>query len=98
MYQLLKRHNVNKVIAVDPHTVFVLKEIYPKYIEDYDIEVKHYLEILSENDETIKKSCKKHLEKEFVIHDSCYMTRELGIIEQARRISASLGITILEPE
>jgi Fe-S oxidoreductase len=98
VYRLLKRHNVNKVIAVDPHTVFVLKEIYPKYIEDYDIEVKHYLEILSENDETIKKSCKKHLEKEFVIHDSCYMTRELGIIEQARRISASLGITILEPE
>ena len=98
VYRLLKRHNVKKVIGVDPHTVFMLREIYPKYIEDYDIEVKHYLEILSENNETLKKSCKKHFEKEFVIHDSCYMTRELGIIEQARRISASLGMTILEPE
>jgi len=98
VYRLLKRHNVKKVIGVDPHTTFMLKEIYPKYIEDYDIEVKHYLEILSENDETLRKSCKKHFEKKFVIHDSCYMTRELGIIEQARRISASLGMTILEPE
>jgi len=97
VYRLLKRHNVKKVIGVDPHTVFMLKEIYPRYIEDYDIEVKHYLEILSENDEALKKSCKKSLENEFVIHDSCYMTRELGIIEQARSISASLGITILEP-
>jgi len=98
VYRLLKRHNVKKVIGVDPHTVFMLREIYPKYIEDYDIEVKHYLEILSENDETLRKSCKKNLEKEFVIHDSCYMTRELGVIDQVRRISESIGITLIEPE
>jgi len=98
VYSLLKSHNVKKVIGVDPHTVFMLKEIYPKYIKNYDIEVKHYLEILSENKDALRKACKKSLDKEFVIHDSCYMTRELGIIEQVRRISTSLGITILEPE
>jgi Fe-S oxidoreductase len=98
VYSLLKSRKVKRIIGVDPHTVFMLKEIYPKYIENYDIEVKHYLEILSENNEALKKSCKQNLEKEFVIHDSCYMTRELGIIEQLRRISSSLGITIMEPE
>jgi len=98
VYRLLKSHNVKKVIGVDPHTVFMLKEIYPKYIDNYDIEVKHYLEILSENDEALKKSCKKSLENEFVIHDSCYMTRELGVIDQVRRISESIGITLIEPE
>jgi len=98
VYSLLKSHNVKKVIGIDPHTVFMLKEIYPKYIKNYDIEVKHYLEILSENKDALRKACKKSLDKEFVIHDSCYMTRELGIIEQVRRISASLGITIIEPE
>jgi len=98
VYSLLKSHNVKKVIGVDPHTVFMLKEIYPKYIDNYDIEVKHYLEILSENNEALRKNCKKDIEKEFVIHDSCYMTRELGIIEQVRRVSSSLGITIIEPE
>ena len=98
VHSLLKTYRVKKIIGVDPHTVFMLKEIYPKYIENYDIEVKHYLEILSENNEALKKSCKKGLEKQFVIHDSCYMTRELGVIEQVRRISASLGITVVEPE
>ena len=98
VYSLLKGHKVKKVIGVDPHTTFMLKEVYPKYIDDYDIEVKHYLEILSENNKALKNVCKKGLEKELVIHDPCYMTRSLGIIEQARGVSASLGITLLEPE
>jgi len=98
VYSLLKGHKVKKVIGVDPHTTFMLKEVYPKYIGDYDIEVKHYLEILSENNEALRNVCKKGLEKEFVIHDPCFMARNLGIIEQARRVSASLGITLLEPE
>jgi len=97
-YSLLKSRNVKKVIGVDPHTVFMLKEIYPKYIENYDIEVKHYMEILAENAEVLKESSKKRLEKNFVIHDSCYMTRELGVIDQVRKVSACLGITIMEPE
>ena len=98
VYSLLKTYKVKKIIGVDPHTVFMLKEIYPNYIDNYDIEVKHYLEILSENNQTLKKMCKKSLNKEFVIHDSCYLTRELGIIEQVREISSSLGMTLAEPE
>jgi len=98
VYSLFKTYKVKKIIGVDPHTVFMLKEIYPNYIDSYDIEVKHYLEILSENNQTLKKMCKKSLDKEFVIHDSCYLTRELGIVEQVREISSSLGMTIAEPE
>jgi len=98
VYDLLKGHDVKNVIAVDPHTAFMLKEVYPTYIDNYDIEVKHYLEILSENSEALKKSLKKNLEDRFVIHDSCYLTRSLGIIEHVRNVSAGLGITLLEPE
>lgn len=98
VYSLLKGHKVKKVIGVDPHTTFMLKEVYPKYIDNYDIEVKHYLEILAENNEALRNVCKKGFEKECVIHDPCYMTRNLGIIAQARGVSASLGITLLEPE
>jgi len=98
VYSLLKTYKVKTIIGVDPHTVFMLKEIYPKYVDNYDIEVKHYLEILSENKDALRKNCKKNIEKEFVIHDSCYLTRELGIIEQVREISSSLGVTISEPE
>ena len=98
VYSLLKTYKVKTIIGVDPHTVFMLKEIYPKYVDNYDIEVKHYLEILSENNQALQKLCKRSLDKEFVIHDSCYLTRELGIVEQVREISSSLGMTISEPE
>ncbi|MBW1691910.1 MAG: (Fe-S)-binding protein [Deltaproteobacteria bacterium] len=98
VYRLLKEHNVEKVIGVDPHTTFMLREVYPRYIEEFTIEVKHYLEILSENVEELKDGSKISLEGEYVIHDSCYLSRELGVIEQVRRISESIGISLREPE
>jgi Fe-S oxidoreductase len=98
VYQLLKSHNVHKVICVDPHTTFMLREVYPRYIEDFDIEVNHYLEILSAENETLKKSVRKPLDMNLVIHDSCYLTRELGVIEQVRGVLGSLGVSVAEPE
>jgi Fe-S oxidoreductase len=98
VYRLLKDRNVREVIGVDPHTTFMLRQVYPRYIEDFKIEVKHYLEILSENGKALKGACKKPLEGELVIHDSCYLTRELGVFEQLRRVSESIGATLVEPE
>ena len=40
----------------------------------------------------------KNLPKQFVLHDSCVMTRDLGIVEEARNIAESMGIRLLEPE
>ena len=98
VYRLLNSHNVKRIIGVDPHTVFMMREIYPKYIESFNIEVNHYLEILSGETETLKKSVKKPFEKNLVIQDSCYLTRELGVIEQVRAVLGSLGVNVAEPE
>jgi len=98
VYRLLRSHNVKRIIGVDPHTVFMMREIYPMYIEDFDIEVNHYLEILSGESERLEKSVRKPLEKNLVIHDSCYLTRELGVIEQVRAVLGSLGVNLAEPE
>ena len=46
VYDLFKRRGIREVITVDPHTTFMLKEIYPAYISHYDIRVRHYLECL----------------------------------------------------
>ena len=59
VYSMFQAYKVKKIIGVNPHTVFMLKEIYPNNIDSYDIEVKHYLEILSENNQALKKMCKK---------------------------------------
>jgi Fe-S oxidoreductase len=98
VYHLLKEHHVNRVICVDPHTTFMLRKVYPAHIDHFDIEVRHYLEILSENADMLGDSCKNALNREYVIHDSCYLTRELGVVEQVRTVARSIGITLLEPE
>lgn len=93
-----KDSGVKQVITVDPHTTFMLKEIYPKYISNHQLPVKHYLEYLAEQPEKLKISKKNTLPKEFVLHDSCVMTRDLEIIEQARTLMNGMGIKLLEPE
>ena len=98
VYEQLKSHGVERVIAVDPHTTFMMKEIYPKYIKNYDIQVMHYLEILSEGKGDCGNAALTDFPKEFVMHDSCFMTRDLGIVEQTRKLAANMGIKLLEPE
>lgn len=98
VYKLLKSRKVEEVICVDPHTTFMLKEVYPDYLDNYDIKVNHYLDILSENRELLEGKRKKLLQGEFVIHDPCFLARNLGIMGQARKVLASLGVTVLEPE
>jgi len=98
VYCFLKNLGIGHVITVDPHTTFMMREIYPQYIESYDIEIKHYLEILSENRGNLVSASRREFAKEFVIHDSCVMTRDLGIIKQTRDVATSLGIRLIEPK
>lgn len=98
VYELFKERGIEEVITVDPHTTFMLKEIYPKYIKDYDIRVSHYLEYLQENPERLNKTACQYLPQQFVLHDSCVMTRDLGVIEEARKTAENMGIELLEPE
>lgn len=97
VYSKLKQHGVTKVITVDPHTFYMLKDVYPKYINNYDIEVKHYFDILVKN-RHLGSIRNKRLKESFVIHDSCLMARRLDFLEQPRRLLKNLGITVLEPQ
>jgi Fe-S oxidoreductase len=98
VYELFKERGIEEVITVDPHTTFMLKEIYPKYIQDYDIHISHYLEYLQEQPAYLKETAFNYLPQQFVLHDSCVMTRDLGIIEEARKTAENMGIELLEPE
>ncbi len=76
----------------------MLREVYPRYISNYELEVRHYLDILAENSDELKRVQKRRREGKFTIHDSCVMARDLGIIEPPRKVLESLGVTVLEPE
>ncbi|MHA1617496.1 MAG: (Fe-S)-binding protein [Candidatus Njordarchaeales archaeon] len=91
---IFRKHGVRKVITLDPHTTYVLRKVYPEFVDEFDIEVVSYLEILSnrlDGEETSKKLT-------VTIHDPCLYARELGIIEEPREILRKLGVEIIEPK
>ena len=95
VYRRLKNHGVKELITVDPHTTDILKNVYPQVVEGFDIEVKHYLEILAER---WPSKTKTPGGGPVVVHDSCVCARYLNMIQEPRHLLSSIGISTLEPE
>lgn len=92
--RVFEDHGVRKVITVDPHTTNMLRHVYPEILEDFDLEVQSYLEVLADADlENAEKS-----NGEVMIHDSCVYARYEGVIEQPRYLLRRAGFTVKSPE
>jgi Fe-S oxidoreductase len=94
IYRILKDNNVKQVITVDPHTTNILRSIYPKFIDGFDVQVKSYLEILADR----KFKVTKQIDAEVTIHDSCIYARHEGVIDQPRSLLKQAGVRIQEAE
>lgn len=94
VYRMLKDNGVKRVITVDPHTTNMLRTVYPKVIDGYDIEVKSYLEVLAER----APDFIKQLDIDVVIHDSCVYARYEDVVDEPRHLLKNAGVTIHEPE
>jgi Fe-S oxidoreductase len=94
VYRTFKDNGVKRAITVDPHTTNMLRTVYPTIINGYDIEVKSYLELLTEND----SNSIKPLDLDIVIHDPCVYARYEGIVAEPRHLLKNAGARIHEPE
>jgi hypothetical protein len=94
VYEGLKRHGVEQIITIDPHTTNMLRSVYPKLVDGYDLEVASYLEVLAERGLVVRAP----LAGEVVLHDSCIFARFENVTDQPRRLLAEAGLTIREPE
>jgi Fe-S oxidoreductase len=72
----------------------MLRSVYPKIIDGFDIEVKSYLELLAESD----LRSKKPIDLDIVIHDSCVYARHEDVIDEPRHLLKNAGVKIHEPE
>ncbi len=93
---LFKSRGVDQVVAVDPHTVHFLREVFPEYAEGAGVTVKHYLELLAPAAERLRPRAALPMDQ-VVVHDSCVMARYLGIVDQVRAVAEALGLEVLEP-
>jgi Fe-S oxidoreductase len=94
VFEVFRKNGVRCVITVDPHTTSILREIYPKFVQDFDLDVKNYMEVLAEKDLPVIQDQNNNL----VIHDSCVYARYEGMIEQPRNLLTKTGVTVNEPE
>ncbi len=94
VFRVLRENGVRRVITVDPHTTSILRDVYPKFIEGFDLEVKNYMEVLAETPPPVLQAQNRDL----VVHDSCVYARYEGMVEQPRKLLASAGVGIKEPE
>jgi Fe-S oxidoreductase len=86
----LKLHGVQKIITVDPHTTYALKELYPKYA-GVSFEVQPYFALLRPHEVS-----RGNGRPPVAIHDPCFYGRYLKLSEGPRRLLAGLGLTYAE--
>jgi Fe-S oxidoreductase len=86
----LKLHGVRKIITVDPHTTYALKELYPKYT-GVSFEVQPYFALLRPNEVS-----RGNGRPPVAIHDPCFYGRYLKVAEGPRRLLTGLGLTYAE--
>lgn len=94
VWQRLVAQGVKRVITVDPHTTEMLREVFPRVIPGYQLEVKSYLEVLAE-----KGKLQPVPEGPMVaLHDSCVYARGLKLIDPPRNVLAQSRIKVQVPE
>lgn len=95
-FELFKKYNVKKIITNCPSCYHTFKEIYPKILVGWQIEVEHATVTILRALE--KKGMKNNfISKEQVsYHDPCHLGRYSGIYEEPRKIIQILGGEILE--
>ncbi len=93
VHDVLRAHGTRRVITVDPHTTNMLRSVYPKVLDAFDIEVKSYLEVLAERDMKPTNS----MSTELVTHDSCVYARYEDVISQPRTLLVRAGARVREP-
>ena len=94
VYEMFRKRRVRNVITVDPHTTNMLRSVYPKYIEDFRLNVRSYLEVLHDSNNGASRMLDRHI----TIHDSCVYARYEDVVNEPRQLLDRAGVEIIEPE
>jgi Fe-S oxidoreductase len=88
LYEKLKACGVKRIIGIVPSCTYTLAELIPRYVPGYDLEVKHFLQVVLEG--IRYRDLRFPREVKAVYHDPCQLSRYLGLIEEPRQILKSI--------
>jgi glycolate oxidase len=96
-YRVLQEAGVKRVIGIVPYCTHALKKLFPLFIEGYNLEVRHFLEILAGEVASLKLRYPRPVRVTY--HDPCQMVRYMNLVEEPRRILQAIeGITLVETD
>jgi Fe-S oxidoreductase len=96
-YQRLKSSGVRQVISMVPSCTYTIRTLFPLYVDSFDLEVKHFLEVVCENLASHKLRFPREVKVTY--HDPCQLVRYLQLVEEPRQVLKSIrGIELVEPE
>jgi len=96
-YKRLKSSGVNQIISIVPSCTYTLRNLLPNHVDGYDLEVKHFSEIILESIQS--RELRLPREVKITYHDPCQLARYLGLIEEPRQILRAIkGIELVEAE
>ena len=96
-YKKLKAYGVKRIIGIVPSCTYTLRNLFPNCVAGYDLEVKHFSEVVLENIQS--KELKFPREVKVTYHDPCQLARYLKLVEEPRQILRAIkGIKLVEPE
>jgi len=96
-YQKLKSLGVRRVISIVPSCTYAILRLFPLYVEGFDLEVRHFLEVVLER--ISSRELRFPREVKVTYHDPCQLSRYLGLIEEPRRILRAVkGIELVETD
>jgi Fe-S oxidoreductase len=96
-YDTMKSAGVKQVISIVPYCTNALLNLFPRHVVNFDIEVKHFLQVVDENLPLYKPRFPGKVKA--VYHDPCQLVRFLHFVEEPRRILKSIeGIELVETD
>lgn len=99
-FEIFKKNGIKNIIVTCGGCLYAFNNVYPKYVEDWDIKVKHVVQIIYdlEQKNIIKLS---RLEDEVTYHDPCRLGRKLknlDIYEEPRELLKKCCLNIKDME
>lgn len=97
VYGRLKSAGVKRIIGIVPSCTYTLRSLFPQVIEGFDLEVKHFLEVVLENISSRELSLPQELKVTY--HDPCQLVRYLGLVKEPRQILTAIkGLKLIETD
>lgn len=98
-FEKFKSAGVKKIIGLIPACTASLRDIYPRYVKGYDLEVDHFVKAVSERMGELKNKPRLKIKTVVAYHDPCQLSRYLGLVEEPREILGQIeGLELREPD